>query len=147
IRCDAAGVESYADGTPKKWWSDLVIVRNGQDVSRKRILVNDPMDYGGIRIFQSSFGSSGNPLEFVLTVRDPSTTGPFSLTLRPGEARRLEKEGLTLRALQFIPDFVMHVNEIHSNSSEPNNPALQLEVTEPGGRQWKAWLFQNIPDF
>jgi cytochrome c biogenesis protein len=61
IRCDGAGVEHYSDGTPRKWWSDLVILQQGREVSRKRILVNDPMDYGGIRIFQSSFGASGVP--------------------------------------------------------------------------------------
>ena len=77
---------------PRKWWSDLVIVQNGQEVSSKRILVNDPMDYGGIRIFQSSFGSSGNPLEFVLTLKDQSGSVPLSVTLRPGETLPLEGE-------------------------------------------------------
>jgi len=147
IRCNAAGVEHYTDGTPKKWWSDLVIVQNGQEVSSKRILVNDPMDYGGIRIFQSSFGSSGNPLEFALTLKDQPGTAPLSVTLRPGEMCLVKENGLSLRALQFIPDFAMHGSEIHSHSNEPNNPALQVEVTKSGGAQWKAWVFQKMPDF
>lgn len=147
IRCNAAGVEHYADGTPKKWWSDLVIVQNGQEVSSKHILVNDPMDYGGIRIFQSSFGSSGNPLEFVLTLKDQPGSAPLSATLRPGETLPLKGNGLSLRALQFIPDFAMHGSEIHSHSNEPNNPALQVEVTKSGGAQWKTWVFQKMPDF
>jgi cytochrome c biogenesis protein len=147
IRCNAAGVEHYADGTPKKWWSDLVIVQNGQEVGSKRILVNDPMDYGGIRIFQSSFGSSGNPLEFVLALKDQSGSAPLSVTLHPGETLPLKGNDLSLRALQFIPDFAMHGSEIHSHSNEPNNPALQVEVTESGGSQWKIWVFQKMPDF
>jgi cytochrome c biogenesis protein len=52
-----------------------------------------------------------------------------------------------LRALQFIPDFAMHGSEIHSHSNEPNNPALQVEVTKSGGAQWKTWVFQKMPDF
>jgi cytochrome c biogenesis protein len=147
IRCNAAGVEHYADGTPRKWWSDLVIVHNGREVSSKHILVNDPMDYGGIRIFQSSFGSSGNPREFVLTLKDLPDAAPMSVTLRPGETRLVKENGLSLRALQFIPDFAMHGSEIHSHSNEPNNPALQLEVTDGGGAQWKPWVFQKMPDF
>jgi cytochrome c biogenesis protein len=147
IRCNAAGVEHYADGTPRKWWSDLVIVQNGQEVRSKRILVNDPMDYGGIRIFQSSFGSSGNPLEFVLALKDQSGSASFSVNLRPGETLPLKTNGLSLRALQFIPDFAMHGSEIDSHSNEPNNPALQVEVTESGGSQWKTWVFQKMPDF
>jgi cytochrome c biogenesis protein len=147
IRCNAAGVEHYADGTPKKWWSDLVIVQNGQEVSSKRILVNDPLDHGGIRVFQSSFGSSGIPREFVLTLKDRSGSRPLSVTLRPGETLPLKGNGLLLRALQFLPDFSMHGSEIHSHSKEPNNPALQLEVTGSGGAQWKTWVFQKMPDF
>jgi cytochrome c biogenesis protein len=147
IRCNAAGVEHYADGTPKKWWSDLVIVQNGQEVSSKHILVNDPIDYGGIRIFQSSFGSSGNPREFILTLPEQPGGTSLSVTLRPGERRLVKENGLSLRALQFIPDFAMHGSEIHSHSNEPNNPALQLEVTDGSGAQWKSWVFQKMPDF
>ncbi len=148
IRCDAAGVEHYADGTPKKWWSDLVVLQNGQPVSRKHILVNDPMDFGGIRIFQSSFGSSGNPREFALTVKPKNganaETSP--LVLRPGEVAKLKEMNIAVRALQFIPDFVMHGSAIHSRSNEPSNPALELEVSRSDGTQWKTWAFQNMPD-
>src|SRR5207302_8615881 len=35
IRCDAAGEETYTDGTPKKYWSKLAVVDNGQEISRK----------------------------------------------------------------------------------------------------------------
>ena len=149
IRCEATGVEHYADGTPKKWWSDLVILQNGQAVSRKHILVNDPMDFGGIRMFQSSFGSSGNPREFVLTVKPKENANAETslLVLRPGEVARPKGMDITVRVLQFIADFSMHGNQIHSNSNEPSNPALQLELTRPDGTQWKTWAFQKMPEF
>jgi len=148
IHCDATGVEHYADGTPKKWWSDLVILQNGQPMSRKRILVNDPMDFGGIRIFQSSFGSSGNPREFALTVKpkDGANGASSPLVLRPGEVANLKEMKIAVRVLQFIPDFAMHGSEIHSLSNEPSNPALELEVTRLDGTQWRTWAFQNMPD-
>src|SRR5579864_7910023 len=34
IRCDATGEETYQDGTPKKWWSKLAVVDNGQEVAK-----------------------------------------------------------------------------------------------------------------
>src|SRR5579863_1800099 len=43
VRCDGAGQENYTDGTPKRWWSDLAIVANGQTVVSKQIVVNDPL--------------------------------------------------------------------------------------------------------
>ena len=149
IRCDGAGVEHYADGTPKKWWSDLVILKKGKEVSRKRITVNDPMDYGGIRIFQSSFGSSGNPLEFGLTLRDRqvATATPIQLRLKPGEEAVIPGAGMRLRAQTFIPDFETNGNRIQSRSDQANNPALRVEIVGEGGIEWTLWVLQKIPGF
>ena len=32
VKCYGAGQENYADGSPKKWWSKLAVVENGQEV-------------------------------------------------------------------------------------------------------------------
>src|SRR5579862_3917830 len=53
VRCDGAGQENYADGTPKRWWSDLAVVRDGQVVLRKQIVVNEPLVYKGVRFYQA----------------------------------------------------------------------------------------------
>lgn len=100
-------------------------------------------------MFQSSFGSSGNPREFALTVKpkESANAETLPLVLRPGEVAKPKGMNISVRALQFIPDFAMHGSEIHSNSNEPNNPALQLELTQPDGTQWKTWAFQKMPDF
>ncbi len=67
VRCDGAGQENYADGTPKRWWSDLVVLENGQAVVRKQIVVNDPLVYRGIRFYQASYGKTGKIDKLVLT--------------------------------------------------------------------------------
>src|SRR3974390_1883791 len=59
IRCDAAGQENYKDGTPKKWWSKLAVVKDGQDVLKKEIVVNDPLLYSSGRFYKSSYGPNG----------------------------------------------------------------------------------------
>ena len=53
IRCDATGQENYADGSPKRWWSDLVVLEKGREIERKQIVVNDPLIYDGIRFYQA----------------------------------------------------------------------------------------------
>src|SRR5579863_6040711 len=67
IRCDGAGQENYTDGTPKRWWSDLAIVENGQTAMSKQIVVNDPLVYQGIRFYQASYGKTGKIDKLVLT--------------------------------------------------------------------------------
>ena len=54
VRCEKAGRENYPDGTVKREWSDLTVIRGGQAVVRKQVVVNDPLIYEGLRVYQSS---------------------------------------------------------------------------------------------
>ena len=56
IRCDDFDVQFYESGAPKEFRSRLTILENGQPVLKKDIIVNDPLRYKGINIFQSSYG-------------------------------------------------------------------------------------------
>jgi cytochrome c biogenesis protein len=56
IRCDDFEVQFYDTGAPKLFRSDLVLLENDQPVVEKSIIVNDPLRYKGINIFQSSYG-------------------------------------------------------------------------------------------
>src|SRR5271169_919193 len=60
IKCYGAGQENYADGSPKRWWSKLAVVKDGKEVETKDVVVNDPLVYRGLRFYQSSFGMTGN---------------------------------------------------------------------------------------
>jgi cytochrome c biogenesis protein len=46
---------------------------------------------------------------------------------------------------EFVPDFVLDGNQISSRSDEPRNPAIQLSVTSPGGKQAEVWIFPKAP--
>jgi cytochrome c biogenesis protein len=56
IRCDDFSVTYYDSGLPKEYRSRLTILENGQPVLQKDIIVNDPLRFRGINIFQSSYG-------------------------------------------------------------------------------------------
>lgn len=43
------------DGMVKDYFSDLVIVKDGEEVLKKTIEVNDPLHYGGYHFYQSSY--------------------------------------------------------------------------------------------
>ena len=61
IRCDDFDVQFYDTGAPKEFRSELVLLENGQPVVEKSIVVNDPLRYKGINIFQSSYGKLDGP--------------------------------------------------------------------------------------
>jgi len=56
IRCDDFNVTFYESGAPKEFRSSLTILENDKPVFQKNIIVNDPLRYKGINIFQSSYG-------------------------------------------------------------------------------------------
>ena len=91
IRCEGAGQENYADGTPKRWWSDLAVVKNGQVVLRKQIVVNDPLVYEGVRFYQASYGKTGKLDKLVLTAAPRSGGTSKEIAIGPDETVRARR--------------------------------------------------------
>jgi len=56
IRCDDFDVSFYDSGAPKEFRSSLTILEQGREVVKKDIIVNDPLRYKGISMYQSSYG-------------------------------------------------------------------------------------------
>lgn len=56
VRCEDFKVTFYESGTPREFRSSLTILENNKPVFQKDIIVNDPLRFRGINIFQSSYG-------------------------------------------------------------------------------------------
>ncbi|MBA3016173.1 MAG: cytochrome c biogenesis protein ResB, partial [Proteobacteria bacterium] len=55
VRCDDFQLTYYDTGMPKEYRSDLVVLKGDQELYRKSIVVNDPMQFGGLTFYQSSY--------------------------------------------------------------------------------------------
>ncbi|HMA86327.1 MAG TPA: cytochrome c biogenesis protein ResB [Desulfosalsimonadaceae bacterium] len=56
IRCENFSISHYDSGMPKEYRSTISILNDQKVVHTADIRVNDPLRYGGINIFQSSYG-------------------------------------------------------------------------------------------
>ena len=56
IRCDNFSVSFYETGEPKEFRSTLSIIEDEKSVLQKDIIVNHPLRYKGINLFQSNYG-------------------------------------------------------------------------------------------
>jgi len=56
IQCNDFNLTTYRNGAPKEYRSSLTILENEKTILTKDIIVNDPLRYKGISIFQSSYG-------------------------------------------------------------------------------------------
>ncbi|HKC70171.1 MAG TPA: cytochrome c biogenesis protein ResB, partial [Terriglobales bacterium] len=147
IRCDGAGQENYSDGTPKRWWSNLVVLKDGREAERKQIVVNDPLVYSGIRVYQSSYGSTGQLDKVMLTATPEKGSGAGrDISLGQDEAAQLDPQ-TSVRLVRFIPDFVVQDNQIYARSNQPDNPAIQLEVISKKAKgPALVWIFPQFPN-
>jgi cytochrome c biogenesis protein len=147
IRCDAAGQDNYADGTPKKWWSKLAVLEGGRVVMRKEIVVNDPLVYRGVRFYQSSFGNTGKVDKIVFTVTPASGQSESKQIALAGDEILALDADTTVRIADFIPDYVVRDGQVYTRSAQVENPAVHLVVeSKKLGKAVNVWL-PPIPGF
>ncbi|MFH2044259.1 MAG: cytochrome c biogenesis protein ResB [Pseudomonadota bacterium] len=84
IRCDDFNVTFYKSGMPKEYRSALTILENGKPVFKKDIIVNDPLRYKGINIFQSNYGMQ-EPEDISLSFTDRKTGTVYRKKISVGE--------------------------------------------------------------
>jgi cytochrome c biogenesis protein len=140
VRCDGAGQENYADGTPKRWWSDLSVLENGKVTLHKQIVVNGPLVYRGIRFYQASYGQTGKIDKLVLTAIPRDGQSPKDVTLGLDETVPLDADA-SVRLAEFIPDYVVSDGQVYARSAQLENPAAHLIVTsKKSGQSINVWL-------
>lgn len=111
VRCDKFTLKLYQSGMPSDYLSTLTVIDGGRDVLTKTIRVNDPLEYKGLRFFQSSYGIS--PSQAAMTIRVTSK-GPglnvHDYTLRRGERTALEGSDISMTLTDMSPDVVIGPN-------------------------------------
>jgi cytochrome c biogenesis protein len=130
IRCDGTGEETYADGTPKKYWSKLAVVDAGREISRKEIVVNDPLVYQGLRFYQASYGRTGKLDQLILdaTPTNNVASTPQEISLAMNQTVALDPD-TSVQLVDFIPDFVVQDGQVYARSKDIVNPAVHMIVT------------------
>jgi len=55
IKCNKFYIERYPSGMIKAYVSDLSVIKDGKEVMRKKIKVNDPLKYEGVYFYQANY--------------------------------------------------------------------------------------------
>ncbi|MCK4469092.1 MAG: cytochrome c biogenesis protein ResB, partial [Desulfobacterales bacterium] len=84
IRCDDFNVKFYDSGMPSEYRSTLTILEQGNAVLTKNIIVNAPLRYKGINIFQSNYGTLP-PKEITLNLKSVSTGAGYTKKVSVGQ--------------------------------------------------------------
>lgn len=143
VRCNDFFIDFYPTGAPKEFRSNLTIIDDGKEVLTSDIIVNEPLYYKGVRIYQASFGDGGSAVTFKLFHLDGSKVVDIAKT-HVYETWKDEKTGVELKVTDFKPYNVENM----ANPGEPNRwrdlgPAVEFEMRGPGLRPVKIKLFQQ----
>jgi cytochrome c biogenesis protein len=146
IRCNDFDVSYYGSGMPKEFRSDLTILEGNEPVITRDILVNQPLRFRGINIFQSSYGEmppSGqtlsSPESFTLGFTSKETSKSYSLNGRIGQTLQIP-EGLgTLRLKELNPHYNFRGNDLGT--------ALVCVMTQKNGTRVDVVLPLKFPTF
>lgn len=138
IRCDDFDVSFYETGAPKEFRSRLTLLEDGRPVVQKDIIVNDPLRYGGISIFQSSYGTMP-AREAALSFTSRATGMVYTREMKIGQEVSLP-EGLGT----FVLDELRHQAQFKGH---PVGDAFVGRLTAADGAVQEVVLPIRFPTF
>ncbi|MBW2466454.1 MAG: cytochrome c biogenesis protein ResB [Deltaproteobacteria bacterium] len=102
IRCDDFTLTYYDNGAPKEYRSELTVLENGQEVLKKAIVVNDPLDYKGYTFYQASYEAMN---DFWITVQNQNTGARQLFLAQPGVEIKWREAGINFGIVNMLqPD-------------------------------------------
>src|SRR5271169_832227 len=141
VRCNSAGQENYADGSPKKWWSKLAVVQDGKEIQNKEIVVNDPLVYHGLRFYQASYWIDGQKVDGLRIAYSGLDSKVIPLELRFNQPVNLDPE-TTVTLVEFLSDAFVRDGQVFKKSESIENLAFALGVVNRADDSTaKMWLF------
>jgi len=138
IQCVDFSVSFYESGAPNEYRSKLVILEKGKPVIKKDIIVNDPLRYRGINIFQSSYGTV-RPEKAELNFTNRETGMIYRKTAAIGEEIDLPEA----RGKLVIREYTSSFNFRGHNLGE----AFLGILTPPNGDLAELAIPLNFPSF
>lgn len=146
IHCDDFDMQVYSNGAPKEFRSALRLVKDGKTLLAKEIIVNDPIRFMGINIFQSSYGElppdqddrqnvdggeAPESFDLLLTSADSGMT--YAEKARIGEALELPEGQGTFTVLEYTAAMQFMGNDLGPGIRGQLQPkeGAPVEVTIP----------------
>ncbi len=143
VRCDSFFIDFYPTGMPKEFRSTLSILEDGKVVvDHKDIIVNEPLFYKGVRIYQASFGDGGSAVTLKLV--DPTSGKSRSINTEVYKTWKDPETGISLEITNFRPFNIENMaNPGEAKKFHDLGPAVEYVVRGPNLKSVKVKSFMN----
>jgi cytochrome c biogenesis protein len=105
LTCKEFSLTYYDTGAPKEFRSDLIVSKDGRTVKEQSIVVNDPMKYGGLTFYQSSYQAMEG--QFTAVLRNSGTGAEQRFGILPRREMQWPAEQVSFGITNVTgPDFM-----------------------------------------
>ncbi|HJX33979.1 MAG TPA: cytochrome c biogenesis protein ResB [Desulfatiglandales bacterium] len=131
VRCEKFFYETYDNGMPKEYRSDLSFIVDSETVQRSSLLVNHPVTFRGVTFYQSSYGfSTGRKARLRISAAGES----------PGDSILEAELGRPVPLPGDNAKLILH--DIQENFMNMG-PAVLIVIIPGEGEEISLWIFKN----
>jgi cytochrome c biogenesis protein len=149
VRCDDFQLTYYDTGMPKEYRSDLAVVKDDKVVYHKSIVVNDPMQFGGLTFYQSSY----QPVEgqFSAQITNEATKAEQKFIITPRQESKWLSENVTFGIVDMSGPDMMQRYQYKVWFSDGKGDPAEFWINEGGSARIKrpdtTYVFTAKPRF
>jgi cytochrome c biogenesis protein len=114
IKLDGFNVEYNPDGSAAQYFSHVSLVDQGKVAEKKDISVNNPLEYDGIKAYQSAFGYA---------VELQGEGAAWQKTLEESQSSEIPGTDKSIKIYKYIPNFDPQYG-MESKTLRPDNPLV-----------------------
>ena len=149
VRCDDFELTYYDTGMPKEYRSDLVVIKDNQEVYSQSIVVNDPMQFAGLTFYQSSYQPVDG--QFTAHITNETTKAGKKFIIAPRQENKWLDENVTFGIVDLSgPDMMKRYQYKIWFSDDKGSPA-EFWINEGGTARIKrsdaTYAFTAQPRF
>lgn len=148
LRCDNFFVDFYGrSNMPKEYRSWLTVIKDGKEVLKKTIEVNDPLTYNGVTFYQSSYGMVPGA-HGIFVIKLTSKTGlSETKQMRLNDKFIIPGTGIEGTLRDFSPALSFDEGgKPFTFAEQMNNPSVFIEFSEKGQAKYSGWLMKRYPE-
>ncbi len=116
-----------------------------REVKRAEIVVNHPLEYKGVLLYQASFTRTEQVFSLKFNVTDKASNqvvGDFDLNIYDPEIEYDLGNGYKVKIVEYYKDFATNeLNQAYSKSNDPNNPGVIFLVSSPEDPKGEVSMF------
>jgi len=137
VRCNSFNADYYETGAPKDYRSDLSVIRDGKEVLRQTIRVNDPLTYEGITFYQSSFGALPDNVTF--EIRGKNDASQSTVVAPVGKQVDIPGGGIRIEVADYREHF-------HFPDGSEAGTAIGVNIFRPDAEPEGVWIYEAHPE-